>query len=149
MDNGFLDTVLANFTNAISGNWGPQHFPVVCRNKPIHGDPFHRTFKSRDFLRSHSSFSALQLNQSNVQQIGVFPVQPVGDCIDDAGSQHYRLAFKECHFQPFPSQCDWRATLLAASAAWLFVLAFTHCTFLLLCEQPPGAYVCGPLSAPL
>ena len=23
VDNGFLDTVLANFTNAISGNWGP------------------------------------------------------------------------------------------------------------------------------
>jgi hypothetical protein len=72
-----------------------QGFAVESGKHPTDVGDTRGLFESRDFAPADARVSALQLNQPNLECIGVLAIQPKGNRVYDARARRARLAFKE------------------------------------------------------
>jgi hypothetical protein len=64
-----------------------ENLAVKLSDQPIDRSAGRRLFQPRDFQSAHAGLPGLQLNQANIQQIGILPPKPEGDGVDNAGSR--------------------------------------------------------------
>src|ERR1035441_7517428 len=72
-----------------------ENLAVKLSDQPIDRSAGRRLFQPRDFQSIYASLPTLQLDQADIQQVGILSAQPEGDGVDNAGSRSAGFTFKE------------------------------------------------------
>src|SRR2546428_8450196 len=74
-----------------------QRITVKCGNKSAHRRAGYGVFQPGDLPTADASLAAFQLDEANIENIGVLSPEPERNCVNDAGPRRAGVTLEERH----------------------------------------------------